>query len=133
LKTFGHAAELWKTWAILHNLEQATGDEQAAAAAREQAIACYLAYRRAGGESKSNQFRFFGLAFQAIQKGATTEAELKLAELSKEDVPVWFQTLLAKLQAILRGDRNPALAADPNLDFGDAAELQLLLEALEAK
>lgn len=133
LKTFGHAAELWKTWAILHNLEQATGDEQAAAAAREQAIACYLEYRRAGGESKSNQFRFFALAFQAIQQGATTEAEQKLAELSKEDVPLWFQTLLAKLQAILSGDRNPALAADPNLEFGDAAELQLLLETLGAK
>jgi hypothetical protein len=39
---------------------------------------------------------------------------------------------LAKLQAILRGDRNPALADDPDLPFWDAVELQLLLERLGA-
>jgi len=33
-----------------------------------------------------------------------------------------------KLQAILSGDRNPALAADPNLPYYGAVELQLLLE-----
>ena len=38
--------------------------------------------------------------------------------------------MIPKLQAILRGDRNPALAADPDLDYDDAAELQLLLESL---
>ncbi len=41
--------------------------------------------------------------------------------------------MVSKLQAILRGDRNPALADDPNLHYGDAVELQLLLEALGAK
>src|SRR5262249_38305446 len=48
---FGHAAEPWNTWDILHDLEQVTGDAQAAAAARGQAVTSYLAYRRAGGES----------------------------------------------------------------------------------
>ncbi len=129
----GHAATIWTTWAILHNLEQATGDAQAAEAARGQAIASYLAYRRAGGESQSYQAELFALVFQAIQQGATTEAEQTLAELSNRDVPLWYKTLLAKLQAILRGDRNLALAADPNLDYCSAVELQLLLEALEAR
>ena len=41
--------------------------------------------------------------------------------------------LISKLQAILRGERNPALADDPNLDYDDAVELQLLLENLAAK
>src|SRR5262245_8740536 len=118
-KTFGRAAESWKTWQILHNLEQATGDAHAAEAARGQAIADYLAYRRAGGESQSNQFRLFALVFQAVRRGATNEAEQTLAEWSQGDVPAWGQTLLAKLHAILHGDRDSALAADTNLGFCD--------------
>ncbi|MCI0388813.1 MAG: hypothetical protein MOB07_08625, partial [Acidobacteria bacterium] len=128
-----HTAEPWKTWSILHDLEQATGDAGAAKAARGQAIASYLAYRRAGGESKSDQAELFALVFQAIQQGATTEAEQTLTELSDRDAPASYKTLLVKLQAILRGDRNPTLAADPNLDYRNAAELQLLLEGLGAK
>jgi tetratricopeptide (TPR) repeat protein len=133
IQPFGHAAELWKAWSNLHDLEQATGDVQAAAAARGQAIASYLAYRRAGGESQSNQAEHFALVFQAIQQGAAIEAEQTLAGWSKRDLPVQMQTLAAKLQAILRGDRDPALAADPNLFYDHAVELQLLLEALETK
>ncbi len=129
---FGHAAQPWTTWNILHDLELATGNAQAAEAARGQAIASYLAYRRAGGESQSNQAQLFAIVFQAIQQGATTEAEQYLDELSKGDVPAWGQTLAAGLRAILRGDRDPAFAADPNLYYRDAAELQLLLEALNS-
>jgi len=130
IKPFGHAAEPWNTWAILHNLELATGNEEAAEAARGQAIASYLAYRRAGGESQSNAAQLFAIVSQAIQQGATTEAEQNLDELSRGDIPAWAKTLVAGLRAILRGDRDPALAADPNLDYDDAAELQLLLEKL---
>ena len=127
---FGHAAEAWKDWNNLHDMEQAIGDTQAAAAAREQAIASYLAYRRAGGESQSNQAQLFALVIQAIRQDSTDEAEQALAELSNRDIPASFETLLAKLQAILCGDRNPALAADPNLFYDHAVELQLLLEGL---
>ena len=53
-KLFGHAAQLWTTWALLHKLEQApTGNAPAAADAWQQAVQCYLAYRRAGGESQA--------------------------------------------------------------------------------
>jgi tetratricopeptide (TPR) repeat protein len=133
MQPLGHAAQPWMTWNTLLDLEQATGDAQAAAAARGQAIASYLAYRRAGGESQSDQARLFALVLEAIQRGETTEAEHTLSELSSRDDPVWLQKLLAKLQAILRGDRDPALAADPNLDYCSAVELQLLLEGLGAK
>jgi hypothetical protein len=44
-------------------------------------------------------------------------------ELSKE-----AQVLVAKLQAVLHGSRDPALAEDAALDYDDAAELVLLLE-----
>jgi hypothetical protein len=129
---FGHAAQPWTTWAILYDLEQATGNAQAAEAARGEAIASYLAYRRVGGESQSNAAQLFAIVFQTIQQGATTEAEQYLDERPKEDHPLWAKTLAAGLRAILRGDRDPALATDPNLDYRNAAELQLLLEALQS-
>ena len=132
-QAFGHAAEPWTTWAILHDLEQATGNAKAAEAARGQAIASYLAYRRAGGESQSNQAQLFALVLQAIQKGATTEAEQYLDEWSSEDDPLWAKALVAGLRAILRGDRDLALAADPNLSYDDAVELQLLLDAWQSR
>jgi tetratricopeptide (TPR) repeat protein len=129
-KPFGHAATIWKTWNILHNLEQATGNAQAAAEAREKAIAAYLAYRLAGGESQANTAPLFALVKQALQAGtpdALTAASAQLAAQAEPDDPAWFTALLDKLQAILRGDRNPALADDPALSYLDAVELQLLL------
>ena len=54
-KPYGHAAEPWKTWSILEDLERATGHTEAAQAARQQAIETYLAYRRAGGVSQSTR------------------------------------------------------------------------------
>ncbi len=41
-----------------------------------------------------------------------------------------FIALIRQLQSVLAGNRNPALAADPELHYGNAAELQLLLESL---
>jgi tetratricopeptide (TPR) repeat protein len=131
-KPYGHAAEPWKTWEILYTLEQATGNPQAAAEARRRAIESYLAYRRAGRESQSNVAELYDLVIQAIQQGATSEVEQQLAELSSENVPPQFTALPAKLHAILRGTRAPALADDPDLPYRDAAELQLLLERLSA-
>lgn len=133
IKPFGHVAEPWKAWNQLHNLEQATGNAPAARVARGQAIASYLAYRRAGGESQSNQAQLFPMVFQAIQQGATTEAEQYLDKLSSGVVSASGQGLVVGLRAILRGDRDPALAGDPALDYRNAAELQLLLEALGSR
>ena len=46
------------------------------------------------------------------------------------DDPPQFTALIRQFQAVLAGDRDPALAADPELDYRNAAELQLLLEGL---
>jgi hypothetical protein len=73
------------------------------------------------------------VASQAIEQGDTTELKQLLAQYSEADVPQSVKALISKLQAILRGDRTPELADDPNLDYDDAVELQLLLEALGAK
>jgi tetratricopeptide (TPR) repeat protein len=48
---FGHASEPWKTWAILAGIETDADNPAAAAEAKRKAIACYLAYRRDGGEN----------------------------------------------------------------------------------
>lgn len=132
-QAFGHAAQPWTAWNILHDLEQATGHVQAAAEARGKAVAAYLAYRRAGGESQANTAPLYALVAQALQDGtpdALTAAAAQLTAQAEPDDPAWFTALLDKLQAVLRGTRDPALAADPALSYGDAVELQLLLEKL---
>ena len=64
------------------------------------------------------------------QAGLAAE-ETAFAQLAgNPDVPEYVTVLIPKLQAILGGRRDPALADDPNLDYDDAVELELLLEQL---
>lgn len=132
-KHYGHAAQHWLTWNALYILEQATNNPQAAAEARQQSIESYLAYRCAGGHSMNPGAQLCAMAVQAIERGNTIELEQVLAEDSGADVPLSAKSLISKLQAILHGDRNPALADDLNLNYDGAVELQLLLEALRVK
>jgi len=127
---YGHAAAPWKAYNILCKLERTTGNAQAAAQARERAIALYLQYRRDGGQSMEGRAQACATVKQAITQGETTGLEQELAELLGADIPPEAKVLTPKLQAILRGERDPALAADPELDYDDAVELQLLLEEL---
>jgi tetratricopeptide (TPR) repeat protein len=127
---YGHAAEPWKAWSLLEDLERATGHSEAAQAARRQAMETYVAYRRAGGVSQSNQAQLFEVVTQAIQQNAEAEATRQLNQLLEPDVPSWLTALVRQLLAVLAGERDPALAENPELDFMNAAELQLLLEAL---
>ena len=132
-KPYGHAAKLWKPWSILEDLERATGHSEAAQAARQQAIETYLAYRRAGGFNQSNRAQLFSLVAQAIQQSAEIGTQQQLNALLETDDPPGFIALILQLQSVLAGDRNPALATDPELDSSDAAELQLLLESLSPR
>jgi hypothetical protein len=132
-KPFGHAAIPWTTSALLHNLEQATGNAPAAADAWQQAVQCYLAYRRAGGENHAPGARLCAQIAHAISRGDTTEVAQSLAQAAAAaDTSTWLKAMLPKLHAVLHGDRDLALAADPALDYDDAAELLLLLETLGA-
>ena len=131
LKPFGHAAEPWKPFAILAELERSARNHAAADSARQRAIDAYLAYRRDGGENLSASARIFGLVAQAIAGNQVPAAESQLAQIKGgADLPAYLNPLLPKLQAILRGARDPSLAADPDLDYDDAAELKLLLDQL---
>jgi tetratricopeptide (TPR) repeat protein len=129
-KPSGHTAQPWKTWAILEDLERATGRTEAAQVARQQALETYLAYRRAGGESQSNQAQLFALVAQAIEQGSEAGARQQLNAMLEPGDPPQFTALIRQLQAVLGGDRDLARVADPELDSRNAAELQLLLEGL---
>jgi tetratricopeptide (TPR) repeat protein len=130
---YGHAAQQWQTWDILYDLEQTAGNTQAAALARQKAIESYMAYRRAGGQSMEANAQLCALVSQAIEQGNTTELEASLVQLLEGDVPSSAKTLINKLLSILRGSRNPTLFDDERLDYQDAVELHLLLEALGAQ
>jgi tetratricopeptide (TPR) repeat protein len=127
-QSYGHAALPWTAWILLHDLEQVTGTPSAAAHARQQAIQSYLAYRRDGGENQEPGAKLCALVAQAIQQGDSTEAEQVLARYLGPDAKPWAKALIPKLQAILHGSRDLALADDAALNYDDAAELLLLLE-----
>ncbi len=131
LEQFGHAAEPWKAWQNLCNLERAVGDGDAAAKARERAVQAYLDYRRAGGVYTTPGGKLCTMTAQAIADGKAQQAGAELARLLKDpDLPGYLKALIPVLQAVLAGSRDPALARDPDLDYDDAVELMFLLEKL---
>jgi len=73
------------------------------------------------------------MTVQTIAQRDTTELEEFLAQYLSENAEPQTEAMISKLQAILRGVRNPALTDDPNLDYSDVVELQLFLETLGAK
>jgi tetratricopeptide (TPR) repeat protein len=127
---YGNAAESWKTWAVLRDLEDATGNTRAAEAAQRRAMEAYLTYRRVGGESRSNQARLFALVALAISHNEQGQLTEQLNDLLGPEAPSWFLALVRLLQSVVAGDRDPALAANPELDYINAAEVLLLLEEL---
>ncbi|MBU1724199.1 MAG: tetratricopeptide repeat protein, partial [Gammaproteobacteria bacterium] len=129
-QAFGHVGTPWKTWHILHDLERASGNPAAARAARQQAVAAYLAYRRDGGENHEGSDRLCRMILQAIQSDETEEmgqALLPIAEMPEMEDK---KPLIEKLQAILAGERDLAVAEDEELHYELAVELLVLLEQL---
>jgi tetratricopeptide (TPR) repeat protein len=130
-KPYGHAAEPWKTFAILQDIEQAAGNRAAAAASWRQARDAYLAYRRDGGYAQQQSGKIIEQLMPAIQVGqGLAAAQSVLAAAKDANAPAWLKALAPKLYAILSGARDPALADDLSLDYDDSAELLLLLERL---
>jgi tetratricopeptide (TPR) repeat protein len=123
-----------RNWAIrrgLRDVGQAIRNPEVADQARQQAIEKYLAYRRAGGENTNPGARLCVQIGQAIRAGDTSALAARLEQIAANpNVPTTGKLLIIKLQAILAGSRDPALAADPNLHYQYVVELQLLLEEL---
>jgi tetratricopeptide (TPR) repeat protein len=129
-RSFGVAAEPWDIFGLLFAVEQAAGFPSAAAAARKEALREYLAFRRGGGECLYNPKLFLHI----IERQASGTTDDLLAELEEiqQDVNAHpdLRLLSRALVSVLRGNRDSAIAEDPDLHFLAAAELLLLLETL---
>jgi tetratricopeptide (TPR) repeat protein len=127
---FGHAAEPWKTWDILCDIETDAGNPAAAGAARAKARAAFLAYRRDGGENQWSSGRLALAVGERLANGQASAAEAELRALAAR--PDWseYGPFLACLTAIAQGRRDPALAETAGLSYDQAAEILLLLERL---
>ena len=127
---FGDAAEPWSSWAVLHDLEKATGHPAAAAEARGKAKAAYRSYRGRGGESRTNKYRFIVAAEQAIRAGEAEALAGQLLSLVQPGMSEENKVFIQQLCALLRGGRSPQFAEDQALSPLDAVELELLLGRL---
>ncbi len=127
---FGHASEPWKTWAVLADIETDAGNPVAAEGAKGKAIACYLAYRRDGGENHDAPGRLFLAVTEALKAGNGVDAEQLIADYREE----WKNDENPEadaLQAIVAGSRDRTGADAPELSYAMAAEILFLLETLE--
>jgi tetratricopeptide (TPR) repeat protein len=130
---FGHAARPWSSWAILASIETAAGNSAAAATAKGNAIASYLAYRRDGGENHFNDGRIAFFVTQSLLAGKASEVTSELREVAgKLDASSAIGTFIRILEAIVAGSRDRALADTPELDHTMAAEVLFLIETLES-
>jgi tetratricopeptide (TPR) repeat protein len=129
---FGHASEPWKTWGILADIETDAGHVYAAAEAKQKARACYLAYRRDGGENHNTDGRICLAVTQHLLAGDAAAAAAMLQQLATEPkLLAGLGPFIQALQAIAAGSRDRKLADAPVLNFSMAAEILLLIETLE--
>ena len=108
----------WTTWAILASIETDAGNPDAAAAAQRKAIAGYLDYRRAGGANHDGDGRL-GLAVTQPPLAGDPAQAAALLPFSRT------------LQAIVNGSRDRRLADASDLRDTMAAEILLLIDALD--
>ena len=131
-QAYGHAASPWTSFDILHDIEQAAGNGVAAAAASRQARDAYLAYRLEGGYAQSGTGKLGDEIWNRVQQDGIEAAAELLKQVIRSQGDASPPITWTRFEAILAGSRDPALADDPELYYGDSAELLLLLERLGA-
>jgi tetratricopeptide (TPR) repeat protein len=130
---FGQAAQPWISWNTLTDIETAACNSAAAAEARHHALSAFLAYRRDGGENQSGSGRLALAVRQALASGDAAKATTLLQQLAADSEAASTLPFLTALDTITAGSRDRSLAEDPGLSYGQAAEVLLLIEALEAE
>ena len=129
---FGHATFPWTSWAILADIETDAANPAAAADAQRQAIACYLAYRRDGGENHERAGRISLAVTQSLLAGdAATGASLLQQLADHPNATGSLGTFISALQAVVADSRDRTLADAPDLEYSMAAEILFLIETLE--
>ena len=99
--------------------------------ARGKAVACYLAYRRDGGENHSGPGRLALAVTQTLLSGDPALAASRLQQQLPRFEAAGFGGFIRALQAIVSGSRDRRLAEAPDLDYTMAAEILMLIETLE--
>lgn len=128
---FGHAGQPWKAWSILAGIEADAGDPAAATEAKRKAIACYLAYRRDGGENHWRDGRVVLEMTERLRTGGPDAAVSFLQDLVSGPDLTKLHPFIRALEAIASGSRDRSLADGPGLDYTRAAEILFLIESLE--
>jgi len=128
---FGHAAQPWTSWFILAYIEMDAGNLAAAAEAKRMAIACYLAYRRDGGENHAASGRISLAVTQSLLAADHATAATQLEQLAANPAAAWLFPYIHALQEIVAGSRDRSLADAPDFDYMMAAEIIFLIETLE--
>ena len=82
-----------RSWAILADIETDAGNPAAAAEAKGKAIACYLAYRRDGGENHDAPGRIALAVTQSLLAGAPAQAASLLQQLRRRLRAAWLLRL----------------------------------------
>src|ERR1700752_1007838 len=131
---FGHVAEPWKTWDLLEAIETDASNLDSAAEAKSKAIACFLDYRREGGENQDRE----GSVSHALTTALLADDDATVKSLfqtlaSVPDLSSSASAYIRTLQAVVDGSRDRSLADAPDLHYGMAAEILLLIETLEKR
>ncbi len=130
-KPFGTAVELWKSYNILRQIEEATGNPAAARAAWMQARDAYLAYRRQGGYAQGGGGNLVEHVMGLLSQKKVGEIQPLFDQLANNpDASDSLKLLMNAIVTILNGSRDRALGDDPALYYADAAEVLFLIERL---
>ena len=129
----GTDSEAWKSWSILEQIDTMAGNAAGAQKARREAIASYLAYRRHGGQNETKAGQLCGAVMQSLLAGDQMTAGLRLQQTEAiPNLPDNARALVLALKGIVAGNRSRTLADNPVLEYGMAAEILYVIEALEA-
>lgn len=128
-KPFGHAAQPWTAFGILHQIETDTGHPAEAQSAWQQARDAYLAYREQGGYPQSVAGKLADTALGMLAGGKDDEAiELLHTLIEATDAPASIQLLATEMLAVLRGEGDSSRADNIALDYAATAELLFFME-----
>jgi hypothetical protein len=121
---FGHTAQPWKAWASLADVEQADGDDQAAATALARARAAYLEYRRDGGAPEDGASRLIAQVGAVCQQQGPEAAQRAIPPAEAFDEGA--RPLRDALIGWINGIRDPRALGTDRFPYPLAAEFELL-------